>query len=51
MMPPRRLFAHKHHSSISRTHDIPKDQVQSGLLLDVIVAKSATILELLSGED
>jgi hypothetical protein len=28
-----------------------EDQVEGGLLLDVVVRKSATVLELLSGED
>jgi hypothetical protein len=29
----------------------PQDEVKSGLLLDVVVAESPTVLELLSGED
>ena len=51
MMPPRRLVAHKYNSIMSHIDGAPKDQVQGRLLLDVVVAQSATILELLSGED
>lgn len=31
--------------------DAPEDQVKSGLLLDIVVAQGATILELLAGKD
>jgi len=34
-----------------RCYDVPKHQVKSRLLLDVIVTQRASILELLSGED
>lgn len=36
---------------LKRARYIPKDKVERGLLLDVVVAEGAAILELLSSED
>jgi hypothetical protein len=56
MMPPRRLSCRKKHLrtvvhiAFSR-RNAPEDQVEGGLLLDVVVAQSTAILKLLAGED
>ena len=51
MRPPRRLDHPIRRSEVTVIHGLPKDKVQSRLLLDVVVAEGAAVLELLSGED
>lgn len=51
-MPPRRLSPQLAPDMVKLgTNYAPEDQVQSRLLLDVVVAKSAAILKLLAGKD
>jgi hypothetical protein len=45
------LLGQRHESGFDNTTAQTKDQVQCGLLLDVVVSKCATILELLSSKD
>jgi hypothetical protein len=52
MIPPRRLDQTSAYNPDSQAvNDAPEHQVKSGFLLDVVVAQSATVLELLTSED
>lgn len=53
MIPPRRLHFQTVRLSnfASESANVPEDQVKCRLLLDVVVAEGAAILELLTSED
>lgn len=52
MMPPRRLWRWCKTSVLDRVLPYsPEDEVEGGLLLDVVVAEGTAVLELLAGED
>ncbi len=42
---------HRHNSTLCRPPTQTEHQVQSGLLLDVVISQSAAILQLLAGEN